>query len=116
MLIETISSSFKLKKFPQMKDVYLLPYILPNVFLISTALSPTQFAAMVLPSLKPLFAIKDPPQNMLTLLENLPTLQSKTEKGVFRERTYGSRSTTPRYVLLRQLSRGPTTCLQCPRI
>ena len=116
MLVETIKFQLQAKKFPQMKDVYLLPYILPNVFLISTALSATQFAAMVLPSLKPLFTIKDPPQNMLTLLENLPTLQSKTEKGVFRERTYGCWSTTPWYVLLRQLSRGLATCLQCPRI
>ncbi|KAL0947336.1 hypothetical protein HGRIS_013455 [Hohenbuehelia grisea] len=69
----------------EMKDTHLLPYILPNVFKISTALSPTQFASMVLPSLKPLFAIKEPPQNMLTLLDNLKMLQSKTDKTTFRE-------------------------------
>lgn len=69
-----------------MKDAHLLPYILPNVFAISTILSASQFASFVLPSLKPLFTVKDPPQNMLTLLENLHLLQSKTEKGVFRER------------------------------
>ena len=71
-----------------MKDVHLLPHILPNVFSIATALSPTQFASLVLPSLKPLFTIKDPPQNMLTLLDNLSILQNKTEKGVFRERGF----------------------------
>lgn len=71
-----------------MKDIHLLPYILPNVFAISTALSPSQFANMVLPSLKPLFSIKEPPQNMLTLLDNLSMLQSKTDKNVFREREY----------------------------
>lgn len=69
-----------------MKDTQLLPYILPNVFAISRVLSPTQFAALVLPSLKPLFAIKDPPQNMLTLLNNVKVLQDKTEKPVFLER------------------------------
>ena len=69
-----------------MKDTHLLPYILPNVFVISQVLSPTQFAALVLPSLKPLFVIKEPPQNMLTLLDNLLLLQEKTEKPVFRER------------------------------
>jgi len=69
-----------------MKDTNLLPYILPNVFAISNALSPAQFATTVLPSLKPLFAIKEPPQNMLTLLDNLTMIQSKTEKPVFRER------------------------------
>lgn len=71
----------------QMKDSQLLPYILPNVFAISRVLSPTQFAALVLPSLKPLFAIKDPPQNLLTLLNNVKVLQEKTEKPVFLERT-----------------------------
>lgn len=75
----------------QMKDSQLLPYILPNVFAISRVLSPTQFAALVLPSLKPLFAIKDPPQNMLTLLSNVKVLQDKTEKPVFLERACYSR-------------------------
>ncbi|KAG5645883.1 hypothetical protein DXG03_005030 [Asterophora parasitica] len=69
----------------EMKDTHLLPHILPNVFAISTMLSPSQFASAVLPSLKPLFNIKEPPQNMLTLLDNLQMLQSKTEKNVFRE-------------------------------
>ncbi|KAI9466010.1 other/SCY1 protein kinase [Lactarius psammicola] len=69
----------------EMKDTQLLPYILPNVFSISTILTPQQFASLVLPSLKPLFTIKEPPQNMLTLLDNLNTLQEKTEKTVFRE-------------------------------
>lgn len=71
-----------------MKDSHLLPYILPNVFAIASALSPSQFAAMVLPSLKPLFIVKEPPQNMLTLLDNLTLLQTKTEKIVFRERMF----------------------------
>ncbi|KAL5533231.1 PPK32 [Sanghuangporus sanghuang] len=69
----------------EMKDTHLLPYILPNVFAISKSLSPTQFASVVLPSLKPLFALKEPPQNMITLLDNLSLLQSKTDKAMFRE-------------------------------
>jgi len=69
-----------------MKDPQLHPYILPNVFAISRILSPTQFAALVLPSLKPLFAIKDPPQSMLTLLDDVKVLQEKTEGPVFLER------------------------------
>jgi SCY1-like protein 2 len=71
-----------------MKDSQLLPSILPNVFAISNSLTPNQFASTVLPSLKPLFVVKEPPQNMLTLLENLELLQSKTDKPVFKERTY----------------------------
>ncbi|CAA7267966.1 unnamed protein product [Cyclocybe aegerita] len=69
----------------EMKDIHLLPYILPNVFAISQSLSASQFATTVLPSLKPLFAIREPPQNMLTLLDNLTMLQDKTDKNVFRE-------------------------------
>ncbi|KAH9483858.1 Protein kinase domain-containing protein ppk32 [Psilocybe cubensis] len=69
----------------EMKDTQLLPYILPNVFVISQNLSASQFASIVLPSLKPLFAIREPPQNMLTLLDNLTMLQDKTDKNVFRE-------------------------------
>ena len=71
-----------------MKDAHLLPYILPNVFAISTTLSPAQFATTVLPSLKPLFSIKEPPQNMLTLLDNIKMLEQKTNKGVFKEREF----------------------------
>ena len=74
-----------------MKDALLLPYILPNIFLIATLLPPNQFANLVLPSLKPLFAIKEPPQNMLTLLDNLSMLQKKTDHRVFRERRYQRR-------------------------
>jgi len=69
-----------------MKDPLLLPHLLPNVFAISSTLSSTQFASSVLPSLKPLFIIKEPPQNMLTLLDNLTMLQEKTDKFVFKER------------------------------
>ena len=83
-----------------MKDTHLLPYILPNIFAISQILSSTQFAALVLPSLKPLFAIKEPPQNMLTLLDNLQMLQEKTEKPVFRERMWAA---TVRYTATKYL-------------
>ena len=74
--------------FFQMKDSSLLPYILPNVFAIAAALSPNQFATLVLPSLKPLFSMKEPPQNMITLLNNLELLQQKTDKAIFHERAY----------------------------
>lgn len=69
---------------------------------------------MVLPSLKPLFTIKEPPQNMLTLLDNLTMLQNKTDKLVFRERQSG-------YYLVIQLIimisiRCSPSCLQCSRV
>jgi SCY1-like protein 2 len=66
-----------------MKDPLLLPSILPNVFNISATLDADQFQQLVLPSLKPLFVLKDPPQNMIVMLENLDELQKKTSKTVF---------------------------------
>ncbi|KAG8968943.1 hypothetical protein FRC03_005488 [Tulasnella sp. 419] len=68
----------------EMKDPLLLSSILPNVFNIAANLDPDQFQMLVLPSLKPLFTVKDPPINMMVLLENLETIQTKTSKPVFR--------------------------------
>jgi SCY1-like protein 2 len=47
-----------------MKDHYLLPFLLPNVFAICQSMSTEDFAA-VLPKLQPLFAMKDSPQNLI---------------------------------------------------
>ncbi|EJT98337.1 hypothetical protein DACRYDRAFT_57369 [Dacryopinax primogenitus] len=69
----------------EMKDTWLLPFILPNVFEISKSLSKEQFAQIVLPNIKPLFQIRDPPQNMITLLDNLKLFQEKTTPAVFKE-------------------------------
>lgn len=66
-----------------MKDISLLPYILPNIFLICANLSQLQFTTTVLPSLKPLFSMKES-ATMMTLLENLEMLKSKTDPGTFR--------------------------------
>ena len=69
-----------------MKDVHLIPFILPNILAISTNLLAGKFTSLVLPGLVPLFALKDPPQIMLTLLDNLDLLQSKTDKNTFKNR------------------------------
>ena len=68
-----------------MKDPHLLPSVPPNAFAISTSLSPSQFALQVLPSLKLLFAIKVPPQNMMVPLDNFELLQWKCNRAVFWE-------------------------------
>ena len=86
----------------QMKDSQLLPSILPNVFAISNSLTPAQFASTVLPSLKLLFSIKEPPQNMLTLLDNLDLLQGKTDKAVFKDRKLRVLSFPRRLMILRR--------------
>ena len=50
----------------QMKDPWLLPFILPCVFAIAKGQSKDEFNSVTLPALKPLFALTDPPQNMLS--------------------------------------------------
>ncbi|CED82285.1 kinase-like protein [Phaffia rhodozyma] len=69
----------------EMKDAWLLPFILPNVFEISKSQSLEEFNAITLAALKPLFSLTDPPQNMLTLLNSLPLFMEKTNPRVFRE-------------------------------
>ncbi|CAD6913707.1 unnamed protein product [Tilletia laevis] len=68
-----------------MTDRSLLPFILPNVFHISKNLSSIEFSSNVLPRIKPLFSIQDPPQNMLMLLEQIELFVTKTSPPVFRE-------------------------------
>ncbi|KAI8089480.1 uncharacterized protein BX664DRAFT_365497 [Halteromyces radiatus] len=69
----------------ELKDHQLLPYTLPNIFLIGQQLSQQEFCDLVLPSLKPVFSIRDPPQNMIVLLDKLDALQEKTPREIFRD-------------------------------
>ncbi|GAA6009457.1 hypothetical protein JCM10207_003789 [Rhodosporidiobolus poonsookiae] len=63
----------------------LVPFLLPNILLIAAKMDNDGFRDEVLPSLEPLFAIKEPPQAVISLLENLNTLSEKCSATVFRE-------------------------------
>ncbi|KAI8384919.1 uncharacterized protein BYT42DRAFT_279359 [Radiomyces spectabilis] len=69
----------------ELKNHQLLPYTIPNIFIIIQQLTPQEFCDLVLPSLKPVFLVRDPPQNMIVLLEKLDVLQQKTPREVFRD-------------------------------
>ncbi|CAO3696430.1 unnamed protein product [Rhizopus stolonifer] len=69
----------------ELKDLQLLPYTIPNILTISQKLNQNEFCEIVLPSLKPVFLVRDPPQNMIVLLEKLDVLQSKTTRETFRD-------------------------------
>lgn len=69
----------------ELKDAQLLPYTVPNIFIITQKLSQQEFCDLVLPSLKPIFNVRDPPQNMIVLLEKLDVLQKKTPREIFRD-------------------------------
>ncbi|KAH9816871.1 kinase-like domain-containing protein [Melampsora americana] len=63
----------------------LLPFLLPNIFYIGQKMDNDAFREELLPHLTPLFSIKDPPQSILTLLDNLAIFQTKSTPQVFRE-------------------------------
>lgn len=63
----------------------LLPFLLPNIFYIGQKMDTDAFREELLPHLTPLFSIKDPPQSILTLLDNLSIFQTKSTPQVFRE-------------------------------
>ncbi|KAF9936682.1 hypothetical protein BGZ67_002141 [Mortierella alpina] len=69
----------------ELKDHALLPYTLPNVFFIIQKMTPKEFEEKVLPSLKPIFLVREPMQNLLTLLEKIELLQQKAGGVVFKE-------------------------------
>ncbi|KAL1926285.1 hypothetical protein VTP01DRAFT_5982 [Rhizomucor pusillus] len=69
----------------ELKNHQLLPYTIPNIFIITQQLSQDEFCQLVLPPLKPIFNVRDPPQNMIVLLEKLDVFQQKTPREVFRD-------------------------------
>ncbi|KAG0042767.1 hypothetical protein BGZ83_012204 [Gryganskiella cystojenkinii] len=69
----------------ELKDHALLPYTLPNVFYIIQKMTPKEFEEKVLPALKPIFLVREPVQNLLTLLEKIELLQQKAGGAVFKE-------------------------------
>ncbi|KAF9164746.1 hypothetical protein DFQ26_001092 [Actinomortierella ambigua] len=69
----------------EMKDHALLPFTMPNVFYIAEKMTPREFEDKVLPALKPIFLVREPVQNLLTLLEKIDMLQQKVGGAVFKE-------------------------------
>lgn len=48
-------------------------------------MTPKEFEEKVLPSLKPIFLVREPMQNLLTLLEKIELLHQKASGAVFKE-------------------------------
>lgn len=97
-----------------MNDRTLLPFILPNVFAISKTLSSIEFTSNVLPKLKPLFNVQDPPQNQMILLEQVELFVAKTSAPVFREQVtpllYSALEAEQVFVQERALQTVPRLC------
>ncbi|KAJ3413653.1 hypothetical protein HDV05_007721 [Chytridiales sp. JEL 0842] len=61
----------------ELKDPMMAPFILPNIFWISDQLSDNEFNVKVLPSLKSVFKLTDPPQAILLLLSRIDLFMKK---------------------------------------
>ncbi len=61
----------------ELKDPAIVPFILPNLFIIIERLSEDVFASKILPALKPIFQSREPPQAILLLLSRCDLLVSK---------------------------------------
>jgi len=75
---------FNFKLFEASSDKSLLPYILPNVFSIVKEFSQVEFCKNVVPKLRPLFDVRDPPQCQMILLNQMDLFVSKTTPEQFR--------------------------------
>ncbi|KAH8920608.1 kinase-like protein [Atractiella rhizophila] len=63
----------------------LVPFIIPNIVVIVSKMTADDFRDQVLPQLKGLFTVKEPPQVPLSMLDTLPVFQEKTSPVTFRE-------------------------------
>lgn len=59
--------------------------MIPNIFFIADKMAPDEFARDLLPALKPLFLIRDPPQAMLSMLDHMAVFEAKCTPAVFRD-------------------------------
>ncbi|KAJ3103896.1 hypothetical protein HDU96_009118 [Phlyctochytrium bullatum] len=70
----------------ELKDPALSPFVLPNVFWISEKVTDADFNSIILPALKPIFKMTDPPQAVLLLLSRIDILMSKSSSSdVFKQ-------------------------------
>ncbi|KAJ1978665.1 Protein kinase domain-containing protein ppk32 [Dimargaris verticillata] len=68
----------------ELKDHSMLPYTLPNVFYIAEKLERRDFMEKVFPGLKEVLTVRDPPQNLMVLLDKIDLLKNKTPEDIFK--------------------------------
>ncbi|KAJ3297471.1 hypothetical protein HDU79_003553 [Rhizoclosmatium sp. JEL0117] len=73
----------------ELKDPLMSPFILPCLFWISENSSEQEFTTGILPSLKPIFQLNEPPQALLLLLSRMDIFMKKiTSADVFKRGPY----------------------------
>ncbi|KAJ1971826.1 Protein kinase domain-containing protein ppk32 [Dimargaris xerosporica] len=68
----------------ELKDHSMLPYTLPNVFYIVEKVERREFMEKVFPGLKEVLTVRDPPQNLMVLLDKIDLLKDKTPEDIFK--------------------------------
>ena len=69
----------------ELKDHQLIAYVLPNIFWIAETMTNDEFASKIFPGLKPVFAVRDPPQVLIFIMENMDLLLKKTPSDGVRD-------------------------------
>jgi len=69
----------------EVRDLQLAPFILSSVLSIAEKFTAEQFATRVLPNIKFLFTVADPPQVPLMLIQHVDLLLAKTPKAELRD-------------------------------
>ena len=68
----------------ELKDVSIVPFLLPNIFRAATNMPQVEFTETVLPKLRPVFVLSEPVQTPLLLLQNLQLLIDKCDAAVIK--------------------------------
>ena len=62
----------------EVRDLQLAPFLIASILTIAEKMPSDQFSARVLPSIKFLFVLSDPPQIPIILIQHLDLLLAKT--------------------------------------
>ena len=73
----------------------LAPFLIASILSIAEKMTPEQFAARVLPHIKFLFTVSEPPQIPLILIQHLDLFLTKTPKADLKDSTNRARPLAP---------------------
>ncbi|EDO42744.1 predicted protein, partial [Nematostella vectensis] len=69
----------------QLSNLQVIPFVLPNILLITEDCTAEEYTKLILPELKPVFKVQEPVQVTIIFLQKLDLLLSKTPKDSVRD-------------------------------
>ena len=96
----------------EVRDMQLAPFLIASILSIAEKMTPEQFAARVLPHIKFLFTVSEPPQIPLILIQHLDLFLTKTPKADLKDSTNRARSPRRRLLHSHVFAHGPAGTVQ----